>query len=214
MRSPTLLLALYACLGGFMTVMGCGGQEEHAQLQATVAEQRSELAAANEQVTAMKMQLETLSTRLSAVEGVTSCVDRRIKAMQAWSRHKPKWGRCYDISYGKCKSTGLKPNSITPYRSRLRTVFNLINAANFKAAAIALDKLKFPVPTVDRWYEKEKITKAEWLEMRAKAEAMTRSYLVECGGVTTAAEPGETLRLDKAKGAESDDTSDESPKSP
>ena len=212
MRVAPHIIALFLCLSGLPSLVSCNDHDaQRAQLQALVDQQRNELSALNERMTRMATEVKGVDTRLGAVESVTSCVDRRIKAMQAWSRHRPKWGRCREMSFGKCKSTGLKPNSITPYRSRLRTVFNLINAANFKAAAIALDKLKFPVPTVDRWYEKENITKEGWLEMRAKAEAMTRSYLVECGGVATAAQPGETHRLDKESRSDVENMGAEAP---
>ncbi|MGB0591795.1 MAG: hypothetical protein ACPGU1_19120 [Myxococcota bacterium] len=187
-------LALLATFAGSLCLIGCGDQSDHhdPSHSKVAAEQRAELSELRTQVTTLQGELKAISTRFDSMETVTRCVEQRVKAMQAWSKHRPKWdGYCKEVR-GRCRGTGLRPRSITPYRARLRTIFNLINAANFKAAASALDKLKFPVPTVDSWYERQKISKAAWLEMRVTAEQLTRTYLTECGGVETAMQPGAT----------------------
>jgi len=162
-------------IGLALVCLGCGvSPEEVAELRTEVGELRTTV--------------ERLSTEAAATAEFMACQSLQQEAMQAWSRHRPSWGRCTQVGR-TCRETGLRPNTISPYRRRLTNLFNLINAADYERAARALDRLRFPVPTAEAWYDRQSFTQAEYTTARDHADALTRRFLVECGGVSSAAEP-------------------------
>jgi len=136
-----------------------------------------------DRVATLETQVAELTERVAANTKVTDCVQLRIKAMRAWTKHRPgRQSRCH-LRRGVCRDTGLPPRTMGRYRSRLGKLFEFINSADYEAATMALDKLVYPIPVMDKWYEGEAFNKEEYIAGRDEADAVTRQFLSDCAGV-------------------------------
>ena len=142
-----------------------------------------------DRVQALEQEVATLKQKLTATSTVTDCMQLRIQAMRAWSKHRPEWTACKKQG-SKCKNTGLPPNTIQKYRRRLSKMFESLNRADFEGANGHLSKLNFPVPEVNRWYEKQEFTKEEWIAGRDNAHGLTTRFISECAAVLSVSTAG------------------------
>ena len=170
---------------------GCGDTSRIDTLEKEVGQLKT-------QVTDLETKLESANKKLETTMGSVTCFELRVKSMKAWSKHKPKSVGC---TGGRiCRETGLRPNTIGRYRQRLNRLFTAINTANFDDALVRLNDLRFPVPTAEKWYERQSFTKEEWKSEKDTADKLTRRFLKECGGV---------LKVDATPKAEDEGGEDE-----
>lgn len=184
MRTKALLAA--GCFA--VAALGCGfdadsGAEDTQPSMATeqaVSAMTRRVAALESQVATLTSVLDSTRRELADASRVAQCVELRLKAMRAWTRHRPKWSKCKQR--GRiCVDTGLPPNTIEKYRWRLKRMFDHINSANFEQAQKSMDGLNFPVPEPDGFYSDQGFTKAEFVAGRDDAERLTRAFLEKCG---------------------------------
>jgi hypothetical protein len=165
---------------GLIVIMGACGSEAPAVSDVTSEGEVAGTSPLELRIEALEKTLSEANTRLTAVSDIVECYRMRDRLIDAWSRHKPIAGKCNVNGRGRCRETGLRPNTLGRYRSRLKSLQNSLRG---KPEAIAERFAKLgapPTPPAERWWARQSFTQETYLRLRGEADDATTNFVQQC----------------------------------